>query len=234
MSQGFSEKTVQFLWGIRLNNERSWFEAHRDEYREVLEGPMRALAQAVYDGFAADHGKLDLGLHVARIYRDARRLFGRGPYRDQLWFSLRQSAEEWEDKPGFWFALGPEVWSYGMGYYRAKPLTMAKLRERIDRNPGPLLKLDRKLRGQTEFILEGEDYKKPKCAPDRPLAAWYNKKTFSLAHEEKVGEALFSPGLAERIIGGFSFLVPYFRYFTALGGDPAPQGAASRPGGKAL
>jgi uncharacterized protein (DUF2461 family) len=43
MFQGFSEKTVRFLWGIRFNNERSWFEAHRDEYREVLEGPCAPL-----------------------------------------------------------------------------------------------------------------------------------------------------------------------------------------------
>jgi len=234
MFQGFSEKTVRFLWGIRFNNERSWFEAHRDEYREVLEGPMRALAQTVYGGFVEKHGELDLGLHVARIHRDARRLFGRGPYKDHLWFSLRPSAEEWEDKPVYWFELGPETWSYGLGYYRAKPLTMAKLRARIDRNPAPLIKLDQKLHGQKEFALEGEEFKKPKCAPDRPLAAWYNKKTFSLMHEEKVGEALFSPALADRIIGGYSFLVPYLRYFATLGGDPAPYGAGGRPEGNSL
>jgi hypothetical protein len=72
-------------------------------------------------------------------------------------------------------------------------------------------------------------------APDRPLAAWYNKKTFSLIHEEKIGEAVFSPELADRIIRGFSFLAPFFRYFVTLGSDPAPlHSAAEQPGGNVL
>ena len=29
MFQGFSQQTNDFLWGIRFNNERSWFEARR-------------------------------------------------------------------------------------------------------------------------------------------------------------------------------------------------------------
>ena len=32
MFQGFSEETIQFLWGVTLNNERSWFQAHKQEY----------------------------------------------------------------------------------------------------------------------------------------------------------------------------------------------------------
>ena len=28
MFEGFSQETVDFMWGIRFNNERGWFEAH--------------------------------------------------------------------------------------------------------------------------------------------------------------------------------------------------------------
>jgi uncharacterized protein (TIGR02453 family) len=224
MFQGFSDKTMEFMWKIRFNNERSWFEAHRDEYKAVLEKPMHALAKEVYGSVALTHAELDLRLHVSRIYRDARRLHGRGPYKDHLWFTLRQDGEEEQDKPAFWFELTPESWSYGMGYYGAKVLTMEKLRARIDTQPEPLAKLARALDSQNEFVLEGDDYVRPKCDPRRPLADWYNKKTFSLIHEEKVGEAVFSPDLSERIKTGFAFLIPYFRYFVTLGGDPDPRG----------
>ena len=27
MFQGFSDKTIDFMWGIRFNNEKTWFEA---------------------------------------------------------------------------------------------------------------------------------------------------------------------------------------------------------------
>ncbi len=29
MFEGFSQETVDFMWGIRFNNEKSWFEAHK-------------------------------------------------------------------------------------------------------------------------------------------------------------------------------------------------------------
>ena len=40
-----------------------------------------------------------------------------------LWLSIRQPAEEWVDRPTFWFELAPEGWSYGMGYWVSKPVT---------------------------------------------------------------------------------------------------------------
>ena len=32
MFTGFSDETVDFLWGICFNNERAWFEAHKETY----------------------------------------------------------------------------------------------------------------------------------------------------------------------------------------------------------
>lgn len=220
---GFSEKTVEFMWNIRFNNNKSWFEAHRDEYAAYLERPMRALAEEVHAAFSARCGQNGLRLHISRIYRDARRLHGGGPYKDHLWFTLRSGAEDWTGRPVFWFELAPEKWSFGLGYYKAAPLTMEKLRARIDGDPGPLLRLDRELAGQSEFVLEGEDYAKPKCSPGKPLAVWYNKKTFSLIHEENTGEAVFSPALALRLTEGFAFLAPFYGYFDSLDADPAPD-----------
>lgn len=223
MAQGFNKKTIDFMWNIRFNNEKSWFEAHKDEYKTVLEKPMRELAQEVLAGFGEQHEELDLQLHISRIYRDARRLHGNGFYKDHLWFTLRQPSEEWVDKPVFWFEVKPESWSYGLGFYGAKAVTMAKLRARIDHTPKPLLELNQELTRQSEFVLDGNNYARPKCDPDRPLADWYNKKTFSLIHEEKVSEAVFSKDLAKRLIQGFEFLVPYYRYLSTLDGDPDPR-----------
>ena len=30
MFQGFSNETIDFMWGIRFNNEKSWFEQHKE------------------------------------------------------------------------------------------------------------------------------------------------------------------------------------------------------------
>lgn len=36
MFQGFTQGTTDFLWGIRFNNERSWFLAHKEEFRTLV------------------------------------------------------------------------------------------------------------------------------------------------------------------------------------------------------
>ena len=43
MFTGFSDETVDFMWGIRFNNERTWFEAHKDIYLRSFYQPMREL-----------------------------------------------------------------------------------------------------------------------------------------------------------------------------------------------
>ncbi len=40
MFTGFTDETVDFMWGIRFNNERSWFEAHKEIYLEHFYRPM--------------------------------------------------------------------------------------------------------------------------------------------------------------------------------------------------
>ena len=41
MFQGFTEATVDFMWGIRFNNERGWFMEHKQVYQEALLQPVK-------------------------------------------------------------------------------------------------------------------------------------------------------------------------------------------------
>ena len=51
MFTGFSPETVDFLWGIRMNNNRDWFLAHKKQYVDSLYEPMKALGAAVFEPF---------------------------------------------------------------------------------------------------------------------------------------------------------------------------------------
>ena len=224
MFTGFTPETIDFLWGIRFNNDRSWFAAHKEEYLTLVAGPMRELGEQVHAAVEEEFPKLGLNLHVSRIYRDARRLHGRGPYKDHLWFCVERPAEDWTTRPTFWFELGPDYWGYGMGCWMARPMDMAKLRSRIVRDPKPMEKLTKALRGQTEFTLGGDTYKRPKAgAPSELLAPWFQMKTISITHEEKLTEELFSRDVVDRIKTGYTFLLPYYDYFLTLPSDPEPE-----------
>ena len=224
MFQGFSQGAVDFLWGIRFHNERAWFEAHKEEYLTLVDRPLRELGAQAAQVMGEKYPKLGLGLKVSRIYRDARRLYGRGPYKDHLWFSLRRFREQEGAVPCFYFELAPEYYSYGVGAYDPSPLTMAKLRARVDRDPKPLEKLARRLNRQSEFVLEGELYKRPKGDPGPLLSPWYNRRQITLASDHNCEGVLFTPQLADQVIQGFCFLEPYYCWLQSLAGDPPPEG----------
>ena len=116
MFQGYTQETVDFMWGIRFNNERGWFLEHKQQYQTQLLEPTRALGEQVYEGVQAMLPREPLMLKTSRIYRDARRLFGRGPYKDHLWFCVRTGDKDWTGRPTFYFEIAPEYYSYGMGF----------------------------------------------------------------------------------------------------------------------
>ena len=222
MFQGFSEETIDFLWGIRFNNEKPWFEGHKEIYLRTLYEPMKALSRQVYGAVAQANQDLELIARVSRIYRDARRLHGQGPYKDHLWCSMERPTEAWTAQPTFWFELGPEGYGWGLGYYMPKPLTMAKFRARLEQSPAPFEKLARGVARQSTFVLEGEAYKKPKGSLSPLLDPWYNNRSFSLVAQGPASET-FHPAFAQTLVDGYQSLMPLYRYLVTLDGDRDPR-----------
>ena len=216
MFTGFTDETVDFMWGIRFNNERAWFEAHKDTYLTQFYQPMRELGDELYDFIRDKRPNAGLIRKVSRIYRDARRLYGRGPYKSHLWFSLRMAGEHWAEQPVFWFEIYPEGYSYGLGIYQALPATMARFRQAVDRDPREMRKLAQAFQAQDRFRLEAEEYKRPKGCPEPPLDQWYNRKSLDLTCSRPADDLLYSPALVGELTEAFESLMPYHRYFSAL------------------
>ena len=91
MFRGFSPETIDFLWGIRLNNNRDWFTAHKQEYQRTLYEPMKELAQVLY---APLREVPNMTCKVSRIYKDAR-MHPAVPYKESLWISMRPEDLPW-------------------------------------------------------------------------------------------------------------------------------------------
>ena len=89
MFQGFSPETIDFLWGLRFNNNREWFSEHKQIYQSKLYTPMKELAAAVEVPFLGIDG---MRMHVSRIYRDMR-MHPPTPYKESLWICIRQDVE---------------------------------------------------------------------------------------------------------------------------------------------
>jgi len=220
MFTGFTQETIDFMWGIRMNNNKPWFEEHKDEFKRGFQAQMKELGQEVFSRITADYPDYGFIHKLSRIYKDARRVHDGALYRDNLWFSVEKPSVEGEEGAGiltFWFDLNPEGWSYGLGYYAAKAATMVKLRARIDDNPKAFEELVDLLDSQEEFKLDGPEYARQKQAPTQKTQTWYNKKSFSLIHFGKIGEELFSRDIADRLVSGYKFLMPFYDFLLCEG-----------------
>lgn len=222
MFQGFSDETIQFMWGIRFNNRRDWFLEQKPVYLRSLYEPMKELAAEVQERVMEKHGDLELNVKVTRIYRDARRVKYGGLYKDHLWFTLRPELEHWTASPCFYFEARPEGYEYGMGCWCPKPALMERYRRHILREPEKLEKLARKLNRQKQFELVGEEYKRPKGEVSPLLKSWFNRKEICICATKEYEEdsPFFGPELVDELAEGFEWLVPYYRYFKEVELEP--------------
>ena len=205
--QGFSEKTGAFLWELAFHNERPWFQAHKQEFEDEVNTPFKALARDCYDCYCLRRPAFEGKLHVSRIYRDARRLFGRGPYKDNLWFSISAS-EVLGPGPDFWFLLEPARLSWGLGFFDAPPALMAAFRGAVDANPARFRRLASAAEAKG-FALGGPEYKRPKgLHGDALIDRWYNRRSLSLEKGIDLEGTAFSPELTQLVCGAFLELTP--------------------------
>lgn len=225
MFEGFTKKTSEFLWELQFNNERPWFMEHKEEFERVLNVPFKALAADTMKRMREKYPLMDCTLHVARIYRDARRLHGRGPYKDHLWFSIK-NGDMLLEGPMFWFEIGAAEYSYGMGFYSATAKQMEAFRQSIDANPAKFERIAADIEAIKEFVVTGEEYKRPKGDKGEIINRWYNRRRIGIECTKDFGGELFSPRLPEILVSAYSELMPMYEFFLEF--YRADEGAAER------
>ena len=213
MFQGFCKDTSDFLWDLMFNNERSWFQENKERFEQVLNKPFRALAADTVDCLKLRHPELDFSLHISRIYRDARRLFGRGPFKDHMWFSVGYAIEGWHSGPMFWFEIGAADFSYGMGFYSATPEQMAQFRRNVDANPARFERLAKKIDKNPLFKITGEEYARPKGDHGPIINKWYNRKRLGIECSFDFDGSLLGEDLPRTLVDCYAELMPMYKYF---------------------
>ena len=213
MFRGFSPETMDFLWGIRMNNERSWFLAHKNDYMQYLYEPMKALGEAIFRPFQEVPG---LELKVSRIYRDAR-MHPATPYKESLWICIRRQVDMWSQHPALFFELRPEGGSYGFLLWQPRPEAMERFRRDVAARPGYFPELLERAQSASGLGLTAQPYKRPKPCPDAALAPYFSwKGDLEAIAEVQAGPALFSPALADQVGQTLESWLPVSNYFYQL------------------
>ena len=215
MFTGFCRETSTFLWELAFHNERPWFQEHKQEFETVLNTPFKALAADTFALLCERFPDDPFQIHVARIYRDARRLYGRGPYKENLWFTIWKDRPDEEEGPVFWFEINAATYAFGLGFWGTAD-QMELYRKTIDANPAAFERIVRRIERKKSFTVEGEAYKRKKGDYTGILDRWYNLKHIGLSIRKDFGEELFSEDLPEKIVERYAELIPLFRWFDNL------------------
>ena len=210
MFTGFTPETEDFLWGIRMNNNKEWFTANKKQYTAHLYHPMKELGAELFEPFLDKPGNV---LKVSRIYRDAR-MHPPEPYKESLWICIRQEVEWWAENPCLYFEINPEGAHYGFFLWKMRTSAMEDFRRHITAYPEEFLELIRSTEEAVGQPITAERYKRPKPTdnPDlAPFFAW--KGQIACVRSLEPGDALFSPDLKNEVADFFQKLTPLYEYF---------------------
>lgn len=178
MSQSFPHGAARFLGTLRRNNNKPWFDRHRDAYeRDVLE-PSREFVVDLGAKLKKLRPKLQIdprtNYGLKRINRDIRFAKDKSPYKDHQTLEWREGKPK-EASPGYWFNLTPNRVQLAVGLYLAEPKLLARYREAVldDRRGGALDRLVKSIE-KKGYKLEGPTRKRvpPGFDKDHPRARY--------------------------------------------------------------
>ena len=208
MFQGFSPETIDFLWGLRMNNNRPWFEEHKKQYIETLYEPMKALAAELAEPFAGIPGFL---CKTSRIYRDMR-MNPDTPYKESLWICIRRVADWWQWEPSLFFELTPDKYSYGFLFWQPTVPMMNAMRLDMLTHPDAFLKMIQKVEKESGMTVDGNRYVRKKPCDDIRISEYYQLRNMYAMKEFPVGEELFSSDLSKTVSETLTALYPLCEY----------------------
>jgi len=144
-----SQETFTFLKDLRVNNDRDWFNAHKDLYTRVKED-FESYVDSIILNFSKDEPSI-LGLtgkkSVMRIYRDVRFSLDKSPYKTNLGASFHNPQNK-GNFPGYFLSIGPGESFIAGGYWMPEGEYLKAIREEIDYNPEKF-----------QSILDNKDFK---------------------------------------------------------------------------
>ena len=140
----FGSESLTFFRGLKRNNARPWFEAHREDYEAHVREPLSALVREMDNRFAdfAPEFVGDPKRSIFRLNRDIRFSADKSPYKTHAacWFfhmggSSKVGREAHGGGAGFYFHLEPGGSMLGGGCWMPPRTALKKFRAAIAGDP---------------------------------------------------------------------------------------------------
>ncbi len=231
----FTQRVLRFFRELARYNEKTWFEAHRDEYEAEVRQPMRELIEDLDTRFAQFAPEIggDPKRSMFRIYRDIRFSKDKSPYKTHAacWFhhlnaARKVGSEADAGSAGYYFHLEPGGRSMlGAGIWMPPRPQLNKLRNALAKNPGAFDRMARTIPRRFGGLEDESALKRmPRGYPENhPAGKWLRFQSFTSGRtltDAQVTTASLAPLLARE----YEALLPLVRWLNgALGFKPASR-----------
>jgi uncharacterized protein (TIGR02453 family) len=221
---GFSKETISFFRGLKRNNTRPWFEAHREMYEKHVLEPSKAFVVALGTRLKQISPRIiaapKINRSLFRLNRDTRFSPDKSPYKPNLGIFFWEGTRSRMECPGFYFHIEPPILLLAGGMYMFPNWLMDRYRHAVvhPRYGRELTKIVGAIRRGEEFELGAKHYKRiPSGFPSsHPNAEFLLYNSLHAGWETDIPEELFTPRLVEYCYEKFALLAPLHRWLVAL------------------
>lgn len=189
------QNALDFLTELTQNNNREWFEAHKEQYEQAKQTQLE-LVERILDkivAFEPEYRHLKPAGCTFRIYRDVRFSKDKTPYKTHLGAYFERDGKK-STRAGYYLHIEPNNKSFlAGGMWMPQGEMLKKIRQEIDYNGDKLRNIvqDSTFRKYYGDIHDGEDVfgmprklkKAPKdYSPTHPAIELLCLKDFSISH----------------------------------------------------
>lgn len=209
--------TLKFLKSLSQNNNKIWFDAHRNEY-DIAKSDFIELIEvliadvAVFDPVISG---LEAKKTVFRINRDVRFSKDKSPYKNNFGATLSAGGKNMQTA-GYYIQIQPGNKSFaGAGSYMPTPENLAKIRQEIDYNFKDFSKIFSSSTFKKQFI-ELDEIEKLKTAPkgydpSNPAIEFLKHKSFIVSRHFTDKEVL-APDFHKNLVQCFKASYPLNKF----------------------
>lgn len=216
MFTGFPQDTVPFFLDLRFHNNATFFHSNQERYQAAVKDPFYALIADLADDVKAIDPMMEVRPHkcLSHIHRDTRFSKDKSPYRDHAWITFHRAGEPRDGSLNFWFAFGPDMLDWGMGFWGENRACMELLRRRIEAEPRYVKAvMDNCHLAENHMALGGQSWKRMTVPPSVPqyLKPLYLARDVWFGRTDIPYEWAFDASLTDRVRADFVALKPLYR-----------------------
>jgi uncharacterized protein (TIGR02453 family) len=226
---GFRPAALRFFRDLSLNNNKGWFEAHRDVYEHEVRAPLRTLLEAVDVRLATVAPELtaDLKRSIFRLNRDIRFSKDKSPYKAyaSFWVNHRRvgsgGGPQVHGGAGLYFHLQPRASIVAAGFWMPPAPMLARIRAALNEDARGFKAALAAMPKRWGALSEEAMLKRlPRGFTESdPGAPWLRYQSFTVSHPV-VATDLRQAKLPDILVREYAAVVPFVRWLNSSLGYP--------------